>query len=458
MKNRKKLISLLAGIMAAVMILGLIMSVIPVASAESSSEIRQQITELEALQAELEYEMSALEEQYQENEDEIANLVNQKMLIDQEIALMLTEIDVVNQQIAAYNMLIADMQDELDAAQAELDRLTEENRERIRAMEEEGSLSYWAVLFAANSFSDLLDRMNMVEEIAAADQRRLDEMNAAAEAVALAQQELETEKAALEATMAELDVLYAELEAKRAESDRLLQELLARGAEIEALFEEYEQLESELLTEIGILEQEYNEAKQREWEEYMATYTTVPPETTAPPTTGSTNNSTGTNEGTTATTPTTPENGGGTDTTPEETTPSNNPSSSAVWLVPCSYVKLTSPYGWREPPTSGASSFHQGVDLAGPEGTPIYATRSGVVTTARFSRAGGNYVTINHGDGFSSSYLHLTNYVVSPGQAVSAGQLIGYMGNTGISTGSHLHFAIYFNGSSVNPALYVNLS
>ena len=125
--------------------------------------------------------------------------------------------------------------------------------------------------------------------------------------------------------------------------------------------------------------------------------------------------------------------------------------------MPCSYRMLTSPFGERESPTAGASSNHKGVDLAGPEGTPIYASRTGVVTIATYGRSAGYYVTINHGDGFSSIYMHMTNYVVKKGQAVSAGQLIGYMGSTGISTGSHLHFGIMYNGSYVNPANYVYL-
>jgi murein DD-endopeptidase MepM/ murein hydrolase activator NlpD len=301
----------------------------------------------------------------------------------------------------------------------------------------------------------------MVEEIASSDRRRLEEMSAAAEAVAEAQEALAAEKDALEATKDELDDLQKELDAKRKEADELIQELLTRGDELEAMYGELEAMESELDREIAQKEKEYNEAKRKEWEAYMATYTTVPPETTAPPTTGSTNNSTGTNTGTNTDTTTEPTTGTNSGSTGEESggnNSNNNSGSGATWLRPCSYRKLTSPFGNREQPTAGASTYHEGVDLAGPEGTPIYATRAGVVTTARSSNAGGNYVTINHGDGFSSSYLHLRNYVVRKGQAVSAGQLIGYMGSTGISTGSHLHFAIYYNGRAVNPAKYVNLS
>ena len=107
----------------------------------------------------------------------------------------------------------------------------------------------------------------------------------------------------------------------------------------------------------------------------------------------------------------------------------------------------------------GTWKFHSGVDLAGPQGTPIVATRDGTVTMAKtgYNGGNGNYVTINHGDGFSSSYLHmLENRQVSKGQSVKAGQIIGYMGSTGISTGPHLHFTIYYNGATVNPASYLS--
>jgi len=441
MKNRKRLVSILAGIMALIMLLSLIASIIPTARAASSSEIRKQINELKEQKAEIEEQIEDVKAQYQQTEDELLDIVNRKNVIDQEIGLLHAQIININEQLAAFNILIADKQDELDAAEGRFEDLSRENKDRIRTMEEEGSVTYWEVLFKANSFSDLLDRLNMVEEIAASDQRRLEELHEAADEVALAREELAVEKAALEETKAELDATQALLDERKAEADALLQELLARADELEELQAELEQQESDFLDQIALKEQEYDEAKLAEWLAYMATYTTVPPATTAPPAgEGNTNNSTGTNEGNGAT-------GNTTTTTPGSTT----------WIRPCSYVKMTSPFGYRTAPTTGASTYHQGVDLAGPEGTPIYAARSGIVTIAGWGNAAGYYVTINHLDGFSSIYMHLSSYVVSSGTSVSQGQLIGYMGNTGVSTGSHLHFGIAYNGAYVNPAGYVNL-
>lgn len=463
MRNRKKWVSILAGIMAAVMLLSLILSLIPVARAASSSEIRQQINDLKSQQNEIREQMEELENQYKENEDEIADLVIRKGMIDQEIFLLHAEIDNINEQINAFALLIADKQDELDEAQLRYSDLNEEHRARIRTMEEEGGMSYWEVLFKANSFADLLDRLNMIQEIAAADRRRLAQLSDAAEAVGEAKDALQLEKDDLEATRQDLDQAYAELDAKQKEAQEMLTELMERSEELEELYEGFEMEEEDLLAEIAQKEKEYNDARYQEWLAHIATATTATtaPPTTAPttapttdPTTGPSGETTGGNENsTTPPSETTPP-----ATEPEETEPpATTQPPSEGWIRPCSYVRLTSPFGNRESPTAGASSYHQGVDLAGPEGTPIYAARSGTVTIARYSNSAGYYVTINHGDGFSSVYMHMTTYTVSVGQSVSQGQLIGYMGSTGISTGSHLHFGIAYNGTYVNPAQYVPL-
>mgnify|MGYP004576290957 FL=1 len=432
MKNRKKLVSVLAAVMAAIMVLTLVLSLVPTkAYAASSSEIRKQINGLQEKRTEMKSQMKELQDQYKANEDEISDIVARKNLIDQEIGLLHAQVDNINEQITAYGVLIADKQDELDAAQENYDNLNEEYKTRIRTMEEEGTLSYWEVLFKANSFSDLLDRMSMIEEIAASDNRRLEALDEATKAVATAQEELATEKADLEQTKEELNSTQAELDAKREEADGVIAELVAKGQEIEGLQDELESEDQDLLKQIAQMEKEYNAAKHQEWLAYMATYTTVAPATTS--SSGNGGNSGGGNNG------------------------SSTPSSGGSWLRPCSYTYMSSPFGFRTSPTAGASSYHQGVDLAAPANTPVYATRSGIVTTTTYSGSAGYYVTINHGDGFSSIYMHLNNYVVSAGQAVSAGQLIGYVGRTGIATGYHLHFGIAYNGAYVNPCAYVSL-
>ena len=404
MKIRKSLTSSFALFLAAVMVF----SIIPAqASAKSSSAIQDELDTLKDENAAIQAEIDAIQGQYDANASEIQDLVNQKNAIDQEIALLNSQIININEQIAAYAQLIADAQDELDAAQVYLDELNQKHKARIQAMEEEGDVTYWEVLFEANSFTDLLDRINMMEEIAAADQRRLDEMRAAAEVVVNTQAELENGKSELEATRVQLDETQIVLEEKRAESDEILLQLIEKQEEFQLLLDESEALQDELMLEIAAKEKELQDAK---YEERLA----------------------------------------------QLALQGQNPPSNATWITPVSGYTLTSPFGMRVHPVLGYARMHNGIDMACAQGTPIYATRAGRVTTASYQAGGaGNYVSINHGDGFASIYMHMTHYVVYAGQSVSAGQLIGYVGSTGISTGPHLHFGISYAGTYVNPLAYI---
>ena len=417
MKKRKLLVSILAGIMALIMLLGLIAGFIPAAHAASSSELKAELDALKAEKAEIDAQIQEIKGQISENNNEIKEMVAQKNLIDQEIFLLYQQESNINGQISTYSLLIADKQEQLVDAETKFNDLTEKNKERIQAMEEEGQISYWSVLFQANSFSDLLDRVNMVQEIAAADKRRLEELDAAAKEVTEAKAALETEKEALEEVKAELAVTQAQLAEKRTQADALLAELVAKGMEYEDLMAQSEDEQAELAREIANKKDEYDKAKYQEW---LAT--SVPP-TTRP-------------------------------TAPSDNSGSSTPVSGG-WKVPINYTAMTSAFGWRIHPIYGTRKFHYGVDLAAPTGTPIYATRSGTVSTASYNGSAGYYVQINHGDGFRSIYMHMTHYVVSAGQNVSQGQVIGYCGSTGGSTGPHLHFGISYNGSYVNPANYI---
>ncbi len=441
MKNRKRLVAILAGVMAGIMILSLLLSILPTrAWAMSSSEIRKQINALQQDRKDIKSQISDLKVQYEATSDEISDMVARKNIIDQEIGLLHTDIININEQLSAYSVLIADQQEELDQAQARFNQLNADCKTRIQAMEEEGTVSYWAVLFKANSFSDLLDRLNMVEEIASSDTRRLQELSEAAKSVEAAQNELAQEKSELEQTRTELNATQAELDVKRAEADELILQLIAKSDELKLQEDHLMEEDQALLDAIALKEQEYNEAKEAEWIAYMATY--VPPTTQAPSIPisnpdGSNNASGGNNN-----------NSGGSN---------NNVNVGSSWMVPCSYKKLTSPFGFRDTGIAGASTYHQGVDLSANAGTPIVASRGGTVTIATYSNSAGYYVTINHGDGFSSVYMHMTNYIVSAGQTVNQGQTIGYVGKTGIASGNHLHFGIAKNGAYVNPCNYVSL-
>ena len=113
--------------------------------------------------------------------------------------------------------------------------------------------------------------------------------------------------------------------------------------------------------------------------------------------------------------------------------------------------RLTSPFGYRSDPFTGARSFHSGIDLAAPTGTSVKATLDGKVAETGFNRIFGNYVIITHDRGYQSLYGHLSAVYVKRGQYVTQGTTVGAVGNTGYSTGPHLHLSIYKNGRLINP-------
>lgn len=118
--------------------------------------------------------------------------------------------------------------------------------------------------------------------------------------------------------------------------------------------------------------------------------------------------------------------------------------------------RLTSPYGWRDDPISGVRRFHAAIDLGSPTGTIVKAAMDGRVSTTGFNATYGNYIILTHSDGFQTMYAHLSVISVNKNDAVNQGSKIGEVGNTGYSTGSHLHFAVFKNGKAVNPLDYLH--
>ena len=419
-KYRRAIISVIALLLVISLLAGFVVMLV---NAKTSSEIQAEIDELEKKSDELASQREDLENEIAQNESQTLDLVQQKSQVDRDIELTRQEIELVNEQIHQYNLLISEKQAELDELKAEQKDLFERYKLRMRAMQERGEVTFWSVLLEADSFADMLNCRAMIEEIAKTDQRMMDEMRGLAAEVLDAKEALAQEKIKLEETKAELNAAEEELDEKRAESDALLVELNANRAELIEAAKKYEEEEAALSDQIAALEAERTEALRQEW---LAAH---PPET---------NNS----------------NGSGDNNSGEV----NYPSSNESFLFPVDrsgFVMYTSTYGYRVHPITGNYSMHNGLDMACYQGTPIYASKSGTVTTATYNYAYGYYVTINHYDGFSTLYGHMTNYVVSEGDYVERGQVIGYVGSTGYSTGPHLHFTVYYNGSTVNPAAYI---
>lgn len=440
MDKRKLHLTVLAGVLALVLVISLVMGLPMQADAARSDELKAQLNALQSQAAGIKAQIAELRGQIAQNDNDMMMMVQEKNIIDQEIFLMYQQVDNINYQIATYSMLIADKQEELTAAEERYNSLLADNKERIQAMEEEGGVTYWSVLFQANSFADFLDRINMVQEIADSDHRRLEELNEAAVAVAEAKTSLEEEKVALEESKVALAEAQEELELKRIEASAILKALVARGMEYEELVAQSEAAQDRLMQSIAVTQVQYNNALYQEW---LAT--SVPPETVpmAP-------------SQTTPTEETQPSSGGtNTESGGESTGSENTGSTDEGWKVPIDYIANTSPFGDRERPTAGASTNHKGVDLAAPEGTTIGAAKSGTVLVAEYDPSAGYYVVIEHDNGYRSVYMHMSKFDVQVGQTVSQGETIGACGSTGVSTGSHLHFGISQNGQYKNPADYI---
>lgn len=363
-------------------------------SVQASSALEQEIAQLESQQAELQEQIDELRKQHDASAEKVDELLAQKDLLDREIFLLNEQLVVADQQIVSCSAMVAQADAQLQQAELELKQMQEKNAQRIRAMEKNSQMdTYWAVIFGAEDFIELLDMMKLYADIQESDKAILGQLADAAREVREKRAQLEQQHLELEqAKQAMLDTQKT-LQERSAEADELLKKAMQEEEDFRVLLEQSEDEQDELARKLAQSQQRLENL--------------------------------------------------------------TNPSSG--WLVPCSYVYVSSPFGSRYHPLSGVYKMHYGIDLAAYQGTPIYATRSGKVTEATYNDSAGYYVYINHGDGYGSIYMHMTHYIVSNGQYVEQGQVIGYVGSTGGSTGPHLHFGISKNGVYVDPADYIRV-
>lgn len=328
-------------------------------------------------------EMDDLKNQLNNIKNQKANTQQQKNLLDQRNAALQEEINLLEEQIDVTTRSIA-ANEALEKQQTEL------FHKQIRSEEEQGTISYWSVLFKATSFSDLVSRIDFINEIVRYNQQVIKNLRDT-------RQQLADDKAALEEQNESLTASKKELEGEISESMRLLAEYIkteeGKQAEYDAIKAEEEALDDLMAAA---------EARAREL---------------------GLNDIAGTVGG---------------------------------YIWPCNGIRwITSMFGGRQSPGGIGSTNHKGVDIGTPMGTPVLAAKSGTVTWASWNGGYGNCIIISHGNGNSTLYGHLSGYNVSTDQQVTQGQVIGYSGNTGNSTGPHLHFGIIENNSWIDPLNYL---
>ena len=378
----------------------------------SSDEIEQLKQSINEKQSQIDA-MNEEKNTIQNNKTNIQNVINSLEASKNEVANYITELDeqlaVIQSNVEMYNQMVADKQEEIDETTIELNEaLADEEmqyeamKERIRFMYESGESMYLELLLSAESFGDMLNKADYIEQLSAYDRRMLEQYTLTVEYVSQVKSELEAEESVLEEAAAaaaeeeenmntliaekesELDVYNADIDNKQEAIDAYNEEIRLQTADIEAL-------EAVLNAEKAAL----------------AAATSI-----------------------------------------------SYDGGMFTWPAP-SYTRISSPFGYRTHPILGTTLYHNGVDMASPMGTPILAAYYGEVAAVGYTSAMGNYIMIDHGSGLYTIYMHASRLDVEKGQVVTAGQQIGLVGSTGRSTGPHLHFGVRLNGEYVDPMSYL---
>lgn len=381
----------------------------------------------------LQKKLDALEQQAQEQQDVINDLTSQKarfitrkLALDNKIEINRQMIELIGEQIEIYDEIIAEKQAELDKALEKETAQTELLRSRIRAMEENSTYSYASFIFDSSSVTELLSRIGDVNDIMHYDKTLEEEYMAARE-------DVESIKKSYEEARHEQELLQKELDTKQAELDAQVEAAYTMIADIETLSDDAQAEYDAIAEEEAKAEETLQEAIRKRAAE-QAKYNQN----------NNSNNGGGGNSGGSGGN----SGGGGSSGGGSATSLSN-----LQWPVP-SCTLITSRFGYRVAPTTGASTYHGGLDIGAGMGASIVSAGAGDVIYAGANGGYGNCVMIDHGNGVVTVYAHMSSIGVSYGQYVTAGQYVGAVGSTGVSTGPHCHFEIRINGAQTDPAAY----
>ncbi len=353
---------------------------------------------------ELQDKLSSLEDEKAAVKEKIAELTKQANDVEATRAALQSEIDLTKEEISTVEAYIDRLQEQIDvkttelaAAEEALEQKEEEFALTVRTTYEQGDSSYLEVLLNSSSFSDLLSRMEIITAIMEDNKKIVAEYTAAKEDIEQKKQELQDTQDSQKEYQENLNYKVDELAASEAEQAALAESLQAYKAESEA---EYDRISNEMQDVSNQIAALSAQSAASGGVPYSGTF---------------------------------------------------------VWPTP-SCTTTSSVYGYRVHPIYGTVKFHAGEDIPASYGAEILAAASGTVTTAGWVSGYGNYTVIDHGGGTMTAYGHQSSILVSVGQYVEQGQVIGYVGSTGNSTGPHLHFEVYQNGSTVDPKSFFSFT
>lgn len=365
-------------------------------NAASSKSLQEAQDEKAQLEKALEKAQSTIED-LKDSKGDIESKVTE---LNQQLMDISARITDLENQLTAKSEDITETKDELAGAKEREAQQYADMKVRIQFMYENGQGSYLEALLSSRDISEFLNSADYIAQIQSYDRQKLTEYQDTVESIVNLEAQLEQEYTDLEA-------LNSTVESNKATVAAMMRQKESELADISGDIENAQSDADYYAAEIQAQEELIAAIKRAEAEKAAA----------------------GVEE---------------------------HPYTGGAFRWPCpSSTRVTSDYGTRVSPMSGASSNHKGIDIGASAGADIIAAADGTVTAASYSSAAGNYVMIDHGGGLYTVYMHASSLLVSPGQTVSAGDVIAKVGSTGISTGSHLHFGVSLNGSYVSPWSYL---
>ena len=381
----QKIITAVALVMAILMIAGFLASALNIFAVTKAQvdALKTKVAEAGKRKNELKAQLSGLT-------NDLSALQKQISLLDSQIEAQQDEIDAQEELLGELTQMIADKTIELEESERQQAEQYAQLRSRLRYMVEHGTTSSLSILLSSDSFSDFLNRYEIIRQISLRDENLFEQLKAIRDKVLTEKQELEDTKKEAEDTKLQMEANKAELEAQMEAKRKQMDSIQLAQKNVKDAYAAMIETEDELMAQ-------YKKAAA----EYAAQSTYV----------------------------------GGT----------------FMWPLPAGNNVVTCKYGMRTHPITGKRKLHTGVDLRAATGTKVYAANKGTVTTSGYSSAWGNYIIISHGGGITTLYAHMSKRSVSKDDKVKQGDIIGYSGNTGYSTAPHLHFEICKNGSTYNP-------
>lgn len=376
-------------------------------------------------------EKQEFEEKLNEKSEQVETMMKEIEELDAKMRTASEELEKAKEELEKTESEVIAVKKELESAEGTLKEKQEMFNSRVGVMYKNSSAGYLEVVLGSTDVVDLLNRVSMIKDIVSYDAEIISQVKEQKEIITKKSDELEIKQEEAREATRTAEVKRAELESisnsKIAYMETLKNDEMAFRSSIARLEAE----SSEILKGISAEEERIaNEARKaaeaKAQEEAAAASSPVV-------SSGSANTSTGT-----------------TDRVDTNTTPPPPSSTSSGMMRPTASGRVSSEFGPRW------GTVHKGIDIALPTGTPIVASDSGVVARSYYSSSYGEVVFINHGGGIVTVYAHNSKRLVSEGQSVSKGQVIAYSGNTGDSTGPHLHFEVVVNGAKVNPRNYIN--